>query len=246
MCNYQYTLNSNNRYFVAIAFNGREGSKMGTRIIVTGFYNARGEYELINEEGEQYMVLKEGESFFIGNQMSPWNVRRKPNGKLFCEKHGEIVELPAKKKGLWALTSGAARNGLFHWYKEPVTALDKKLVEMRVSSRIVEKVNQIDMKASIGGTLCSHSTGEDFYISMYTDGNIREISEPRFIENHYNQYHIGCMASTYEVEVKGGSYCILYKEEKYMNGSHGKRVEKIVYTHDCEEELIISKLNQIL
>ena len=73
-----------------------------------------------------------------------------------CQKYGDsgnVIEeflLPHGKKGLWALSSGAARNGVFHTYHEPKTKLEKILSATGENKNVIEKTDKIDaIKAAL-------------------------------------------------------------------------------------------------
>ena len=125
------------------------------RTLVTGRYTSATEFVLTKEDGTVYATLKEGVPFRIDNQMRTWTPVRIPrkNGKgtiLVCRKYGErgdiLEEFPLlhNKKVLWATTSGAARNGVCHPYREPKNVLEEQLSKMGVSKKVVHIVDIID------------------------------------------------------------------------------------------------------
>lgn len=229
---------------------------MATRELVTGKYINKSTYVLYREDGSEFMVIKEGESFRIDNQLRLWYPIRvaKKKGKgtiLMCQKFGDsgnvIDEFPLihNKRGLWALTSGAARNGVFHNYHEPQTELEKQLAAMGVSRRVIEKVDIIDVELEVGGQLCNHCT-TNWGFDYLSDGKTEDLTEPEYApEDHFNQYHRGCMISTYQKRLYDATYVIYYSIGTYMNGCRYTNVQRVIITPDADEKIIIEELKSI-
>ena len=232
---------------------------MKTREVVTGYYTNKDNntYVLYKEDGSIFQTIKENESFRIGNQLRefiPVSVPKK-NGNgtiLMCQKFGDngnIIEefpLPHGKKGLWALTSGAARRGVFHRYNEPKTELEKELASMGISTNLIERVSSIDVKLEVGGELCHHVTKQWGYSCVY-DGTDKELTEPEYVpDTFFNQYHRGCMCSTYDIRVAGGTYVIYYSIGTYMNGSNYRHIERVIVTPEADEKGVIEEINKIV
>ena len=229
------------------------GIIMATRVLVTGRYINKSTYVLYNEDGTEFKVIREGEGFRIDNQLRLWYPVRvsKKNGKgtiLMCQKFGDrgnvIEEFPLihNKRGLWALTSGAARNGVFHNYREPKTELEKQLSVMGVSSRIIEKVDTIDLELELGGQLCHHCTTNWGY-GCITDGDIEDLTEPEYApDDHYNQYHRGCMVSTYQARIFNATYAIYYSIGTFMNGCRYRHIQRVIITPNAEESEVVQEL----
>jgi len=222
-----------------------------TRILVTGKYTDKSTYVLYREDGSIFQTIKEGEPFTIGNQMRKWYPVRVPkkSGKgtiLLCQKYrdnGDILEefpLINNKKGLWALSSGAARNGVFHNYREPKTELGRTLSSMGISFSIIEKLDTIEgIKFELGGELCSHCISPWGY-DCITDGNWEDITEPVYAgPDVYNLDHIGCRISTYYSILHNATYAIYYNIDK--NTTY---IEKIYITPDVNENLVIEMLKK--
>lgn len=228
---------------------------MATRIIVTGKYLNKSTYVLVEEDGTVFQEIKEGEPFRIGNQMRSYYPVRVPrkSGKgtlLVCRKYGDsgyvMEEFPLihGKKGLWALTSGAARNGVFHNYREPKGALEQALADIGVSARIIERVPEIGRDFEIGGQLCRHVTRQWGY-ELYADGKAETLTEPPYVEEDSNQYHIGCLDGTYTVRLTGGTYALYYSVDTSMNGSVWKHLDKVLITPDADETVVAKEIAEI-
>lgn len=229
---------------------------MATRALVTGKYINKSTYVLYNEDGSEFMQLREGECFKIGNQMRAWYPIRvaKKSGKgtiMICRKFGDsgnvIEEFPLihNKRGLWAITSGAARNGVFHNYYEPQSELEKKLASMGISKNVIERVNNIDVELEVGGQLCNHCTKKRGY-GIVSDGEYKDLTEPEYApDDHFNQYHRGCMISTYKTRVYDATYVIYYSIGTYMNGYVHKNVQRVIITPKANESKVIEMLSEM-
>lgn len=219
------------------------------RELVTGKYSSESIYVLYKEDGTVFQVIREGEPFKIANQFRSWLPVKVPNKKgrgtiLMCQKYGNrgniIDEFPLihNKRGLWALTSGSARRGVFHKYQEPVTELEKQLSEKGISPHVVKHVEKIDMVLELGGELCSHVINKWGY-KCITDADFKDLTSPDIVpETHPNQYHRGCDASTYLSQVMGGTYAIYYSIETYMNGTIYAKIKEIYLTPNANEKQI--------
>lgn len=228
---------------------------MATRKLVTGRYINRSTYVLFSEDGTEFKTIREGEAFKIGNQIRPWYPVRvaKKNGKgtiLMCQKFGSngnvIEEFPLihGKHGLWALTSGAARKGVFHNYHAPSSELESQLDKIGVSRKIIEKVDNIDIELEVGGQLCHHCTNKWGY-GCITDGKEEDITEPnRAPDDHPNQYHRGCEISTYIERIYNATYIIYYSIHTTMNGSMRENVEKVILTKEADESEVVKELKR--
>lgn len=186
---------------------------------------------LYNEDGSVYMTIEEGTPFRIGNQMRKWfPVRR--GGVIVCEKYrdnGRVLEsftLPDNKKGLWAVSSGSARNGVFHNYKEPKTELEAKVVSMGHSPNIIKRVPEIDIELVVGGDVCH---------AVY-DGECQDLTEPDYVFNGRDY----CLNSTYIVRVWGGTYLIYYQKR-----TTSRYLKNIYITPEVNEAEVIKEMDEI-
>lgn len=229
---------------------------MKTRKFVIGKYINKSTYVLYDDNNEEFKIIREGKKFFIGNQMRPFIPVKIPkkNGNgtiLMCRKYGNggniIEEFPLfhNKYGLWALTSGAARNGVFHSCHKPKSKIEKRLVSMGLSPNIVKKVDNIDIELEIGGQLCHHCIEKHGY-DCATDGKVIELTEPEYApEDHFNQYHRGCMVSTYTVRVYDANYIIYYNIGTYMNSVVYNNIQHILIKNDIEDVKINDLLDKL-
>jgi len=225
---------------------------MTTRILVTGRYTNPSTYVLYREDGTVFMTIKEGEAFRIDNQFRPWRpiLMERYDGRgtiMVCQKlgdNGNVLEefpLPANKRGLWALTSSAARNGVFHPYHEPKTLLEKQLASMGFSRKLIEKKEKIDVELTVGGQLCSHTINRTGY-KYITDGKSEILTLPEYERNHFNQHHNGCAISTHLVRIYDATYVIHYRIGTHLNGCEYIRLQKIFITPKTDEDEVINKL----
>ena len=224
-----------------------------SRILVKGSYINPSTYILVRENGSVFQKITEGEPFVIDNQMRsfvPVRVRKK-NGHgtiLMCRKFGDygnvIEEFPLRhnKVGLWATSSGSARNGVFHTYHEPQTALERQLASMSLSRHIIEVVPKIDEELEIGGQLCSHCV-KKWGFGVSTDGQIIHLTEPQL--STQPGYHFGCMESTYLVNIVEATYLIYYSVHTAMNGIHYRSVDRIIVNPDVDEDILVEYLKKI-
>lgn len=221
-----------------------------------GSYENKSTYVLYKENGDIFQVIEEGEPFYISNQLRPWFPVMVPKKKgkgtiLVCRKYGDrgnvIEEFPLihNKKGLWALTSGAARNGVFHTYREPQNLLEKQLADMGISKTVIERVDKIDIELAVGGQICAHRVHK-FGYGFRSDGEVDYLTEPeRAPEDHYNTYHRGCMVSTYQIKVSGGTYLIYFHIGTHMNGADYERIERIILTKDADEAEVVKRIKEL-
>ena len=215
-----------------------------TRILVTGNYMDKSTYVLRKEDGNIFQIIKEGEPFRIGNQMREFTPIRVPknNGKgtiLMCQKkngRGEILEqfpLPQNKKGLWALTSGAARNGVFHTYHAPKDKIEAYVASQNTSPKIIERVSSINsLSFEVGGPW----SGE--YVRPWgrfikTDGNTVNNFDPRQLSPQYITW------------VSNATYVVYYEKNTYPNGIHYKTIERVILTPQANEEKVLEELKSL-
>lgn len=227
-----------------------------SRILVTGKYESETKYILSKENGDVFQIIKENEPFVIGNQnrvFVPVRVNKK-KGKgtiLMCRKYndnGKVIEefpLINNKKGLWATTSGSARNGVFHKFHEPQNKLEKFLSEIGVSGKIVEKTKLINNDFKVGGQLCGHCT-KNWGYEIITDGKREDLTTPPYAPNdHSNIYHRGCIVGAYTQKVYDATYVIYYEVNTRMNGTRYKTLRKILITEKANEDNVINALREV-
>ena len=220
--------------------------KLRTRIMVTGRYLDSKTYQLVDSQGDIFQTIREGESFVIDNQQRFWNPVRVPRRSgygtiLMCQKfsdNGEVIEefpLLNNKTGLWALTSGAARNGVFHNYVAPKNILEEALENKGVSKSIVEQVSSIDVELQLRSY---YSGGQEYGIGSHYDGKTIYSEEEDFIEENFPE-------GTFLQKVRGGSYLIETDIHTFMGGARCEQPIKVYITEDADLNKvaeIISKL----
>ena len=226
------------------------------REIVVGRYVNPRTYVLYKEDGTEFMTIKEGRGFRIGYQFRPWIPIRvkKKNGKgtiLVCKKFsgdGELMDefpLIHNKKGLWAKTSRAARKGVFRPYIEPKTETEKQLMIFGISPKIIKKVDRIDFVLENGGATCYHVEKIHGY-EIYTDGKEEKLTEPQYAPmNHPNQFHRGCMISTYKARIHGGTFLIYVEIRRKSTGRNYKYIHNIWVTPNVEDKELAECLSTI-
>lgn len=216
-----------------------------TRKLVTGSYVNKSTYVLRTEDGNIFQVIKEGEPFKIGDQMRAFMPVRVPkkNGHgtiLMCQKRDnnnfllEQFPLLHRKKGLWALTSGAARNGVFHTYHEPQGELEAYIASQNTSPKIIERVSSIDnLPFEVGGPW----SGE--YVRpwgrfVYTDGKV---------VNNFDSK--GKSSQQYTAWVTNATYAIYIEKNTYLNGIHYITIERVILTPQANEEKVLEELKSL-
>lgn len=193
------------------------------RVLVTGTYVDKNNstYVLKREDGSVFQVIKAYEPFRISNQMREW-APVPEGGILVCKKYGDsgrtIEEFPLidGKKGLWAISSGAARRGVFHWYREPKTPVDLLVQGLGVSRNMIHLVDHIDETLDVIWT-------EDAFF----DGSV----EYREVEDFGRE-------RTWR-RVTGGTYCIVGIERKTLIGFKYHQLDRIFITDKVDVKEVI-------
>lgn len=126
----------------------------------------------------------------------------------------EVTVIKNGDSGMWATSSGAARNGIFHLYKvdnTPLAPLRELLRKAGISTSIVKLGNaNIISEGRRYGNLCGHTTHGGTNYEAFHNGKDTEVMEPAtFVESHINGYHIGCCASAEVFSVAGHSYLVV-------------------------------------
>jgi len=209
-----------------------------TRILVKGRYINRSTYVLKREDDSVFQTIREGEPFRIGNQMRdfvPVRVSKK-NGNgtiLVCKKYaddGGVLEsfpLPQGKRGLWALTSGAARNGVFHPYREPCDELERVLRTLHLPKSLIRlcEANEgddgyvnpdvlVNTSYQIVDRDCGHMV-DPYYAAFLTDGAFREEGDYREFNNNprLHQGEACCVDGWVNYRVEHANYVVEYHVE---------------------------------
>lgn len=146
---------------------------------------------------------------------------------------------------MWAITSGAARNGVFHRYSTPKTELERILESMGISRKVIERVDKIDIVLEVGGHICNHCIDNWGYGSI-SDGTYENLTEPEYAPNDYfNKCHRGCMISTYQTHVFDATYVIYYSVGTYINGCIHRYIQRVIITPQANEKEVIKRLSKI-
>ncbi len=106
----------------------------------------------------------------------------------------------------------------------------------------VEYVDGIDYVLKSRGAGCSHSTsnGREEWWYITTDGQQEVIREAGVVENHFNQYHIGCPLGYDEVRVTGGSFAANWNNKHQLRQVYvvrGTNLESVALQLKVQDEL---------
>lgn len=173
-----------------------------------------------------------GETIMIANQMRPYKlVSIEDNKATFekCNDFGKIIDsfyLIDGKSYLFAVTSGAARNGVVHMWYPPKDELEAFFDQQGWSRKSIVTVKDIAVTMKDGGSWCHHMTDQEskYWYEYHTDGEEKLLQDAQFVEEHQNQYHVGCMLTPNVYSIKGGTFAI--EIERRGNGYSKCRVFK--------------------
>lgn len=218
---------------------------MNTRILVTVSYLSSALVHLTREDGSVFQVIKAGEPFRVGNQMREFVPQYcQKDRKIHCRKYDnagyvmEDVYLPRGRKVLWALTSGSARRGLFHMYREPVDSLDAALQKLGFGRSIVTVVDTIkDILVNDGGPDCGHQL-QPWGCCFDTDSDDVVLRhEGAFAdENHSNQFHRHCKEEPDLYKINGGTYVVEWEYSGVRPGNCYDRIKQLILAKDCNRD----------
>lgn len=194
------------------------------------------------------VYMDKGDYLQISNQMRMFKLTgiygKKAVFKKFNDKGRELESfyLIDGKKYLFAVTSGAARNGVAHLYREPKTDLERLFSSQGWSLRNIETVDEINHAVYDGGRWCHHMVDRSskYWYYYETDGDHKCISEGSFVESSSNQYHVGCMETPHTYKVTGGTYLIELKDTPYRSYC------SLYRTRDADEKTIINVIETLL
>lgn len=219
---------------------------MNTRILVTISYLSNILVNLVREDGSVFQTIKVGEPFCVGNQMRDFIPQFcSQDRKIHCRKFGnsgnviEDVYLPRGRKVLWALTSGAARRGLFHIYREPTDSLDAALQRLGFGRSVVTVVDEIkDVLVNDGGPDCGHQL-RPWGRCFNTDGDAVLRHEGACADEHHsNQFHRGCKEEPDLYKVSGGTFVIEWEYDGVLAGNSHDHIKQIVMTRSCNRDVV--------
>lgn len=232
------------------------GGIMKTREVVCGSYIDPSTYVLTREDGSVFQTIREGEPFTIGNQLRSWTPVRVPHKSgrgtiMVLQKYrdnGEVlkqVPLLHNRWMLWAITSGAARRGVAHSYTRPQNELEAELSKLGTSPRSLERVEKIDIEIEAGGSLCHHINNPHGYL-IYTDCEEEMLTEPQYVpDDFFNQYHRGCMESTYQARFHGGTYLVYVHITSTAAGWRRSHVDRVLITPQADEGKVLEVLKSL-
>lgn len=138
---------------------------------------------------------------------------------------------------MWATTSGAARNGVFHPYREPKTPFEKAVSNLGISLKKIQRVDTIDTvlndRGLIGGARGWITTGQAFV----SDGKKEVLPGTNFYEWYYDVNET--------IHVTGATYVVCYNIASHTSDYRYATVEKIVLTADADEDKVIAELQKL-
>ena len=176
--------------------------------------------------------MRIGDEITISNQMKAYKLSSIEDNKATFEKcndFGKIIDsfyLIDGKSYLFAVTSGAARNGVVHMYYPPKDELEELFDQQGWSRKTIVTVKDIAATMRDGGRWCHHETDDTvkYWFEFHSDGDEKQIQDAQFVEEHQNQYHVGCMLTPNVYSIKGGTFAI--EIERRGNGYSKCRVFK--------------------
>lgn len=199
-------------------------------------------------EGQPIYSLREGDTFRVDNQMRPWKCIRR--GKYLALAHDTFCPegrvLYPNTVGLLALSSGSARRGVLHPYREPKNVLEEMLEKNGQPKSVIKYVDNIDITTEYGGTLCSHRTRAAYWYDAISDCSKEHLEEIPQVARHSNQYHIGCPDGAGKVRYFEGTYLILYKERKSEWGLIEANILEILLTQKADLEMVANGVEKIM
>lgn len=223
----------------------------------TGSYDDAGHFVLADHSGGQYLTVSPNEIFSVGNSIGGYwakpiryagqsmlalvrltgTQKTWPLAQIRAALGRERGEVLRPGPGLWAVSSGAARRGVWHQHR-PSDPLTEAVRAAGFPASIIHEVPSL-ATATIyeGGNLCSHSTHGGSYYGWLSDcvapddwrrTNVVTVREATYVERHSNQYHIGCQASASVLRLEAGTWCIQYAHRSH-DGWTGSRDLVAIY-----------------
>lgn len=220
---------------------------MNTRILVTINYLSNTVANLVREDGSVFQTIEVGKPFCIGNQMRDFVPQFCPQDrKIHCRKFDnagyvmEDVYLPRNKKVLWALTSGSARRGLFHIYREPTDSLDAALQRIGCGRSVISMVDTIkDVLVEKGGPDCGHQIQPYGYCFCTDAKDVVLRHEGAFAdEKHPNQFHRNCKEEPDLYKINGGTFVVEWRYDGVRPGNCHDRIQEIIMAKGCDRDAV--------
>lgn len=127
---------------------------------------------------------------------------------------------------------------------EPTTVLDEYLLSKDIYLNAIKVTSDENALVAEGGCSCHHITNPH-WDSFITDGNVAYIDEVYpMVENHSNQYHIGCIDGYRQANVSDYKYIVEWYMSTYPNGSIYYSISNIFITEGYEKDTQV--LNEII
>ena len=157
-----------------------------------------------------------------------------------------IKTVTLELKGPYAYGYLKGENGVHRLVRvSPFDASGRRHTSFASLEVMPEIDDSIDVEMTVGGELCSHCTENNGFWYI-TDGESEDLTKPEYAPmTHSNQYHRGCMVSTYQTRIFNASYVIHYSIGTYMNGCRHRNVLKVLITPNADETKIIEKLKTL-
>lgn len=201
-----------------------------------------------SEVPTQDVYLDVKDTLQISNQMRVWHLDSISTNKFgkkvaYFNKYGnrgnriESFFLVDGEKYLFALTSGAARNGVVHRYTEPKTLLEKFFDQQGWSRNKIKEVENIKCTMHSGGNLTPTAQSEWYNCSFACDSVPLQISDGYFV-NYGHEWDTMIMPAVYEIDY--GTYAV--EVEKRRNCDFCK----VYKTKEADEEKIIEEIKKLL
>jgi hypothetical protein len=94
--------------------------------------------------------------------------------------------------------------------KNPLIRVCREL-EIPISNVNIVMGKTLDgVEVTVGGSHCQHSTTDsNSWLDLHTDGNATNVTEPETVQSHMNQYHVGCICSTWTQVIRGGTWAVI-------------------------------------
>lgn len=235
-----------------------------SRVLVSGSYSATGAFELRHAEGiltgELLTVIEPNTVFSVGNSIGGYYARQvmytgqrmiaavRVSGGQKSLSAQQLASITKGGKGfilkpglgLWAISSGSAKRGLFHKYTPPTDPIEVALVKVGLGRSVLRLVSEIkEIQVQQGGRLCGHQTSRGRGFASRYDGEVAQtVVEPTYCEEHDNQYHIGCGETPGTYLVSGGTYALEWSTWQCMNGCWAKQLSAVYVTPGADKEFV--------
>lgn len=159
--------------------------------------------------------------------------------RSFGKERGTILQ---PGPGLWAVSSGAARRGVWHRIREDADPVRQALRSMGLPSNLVRTVDKIEEEVYEGGRLCKHLSYGGSSSWFLSDGEAEHLEDACYVTRENcsgNQYHIGCSDGPARKRVTGGTYLITGADvsRSDIRSAH-PTVRQVLVTPAAEREFV--------